>query len=599
MARFAYECLLQMAQLTKELEVVLGPGTSDLALRIGLHSGSVIAGVLRGEKSRFQLFGDTMNVASRMESLGVKNMIQVSQETADLITSAGKQHWLTARNDLVKAKGKGELQTYWITPRRRSSIPQSTEDEGVKTVTNVKAVGITEWARQLQGPQAHSMNTWVSTNTDGIIRAGKSQTKDQRLVDWNTENLLNLLSKLVSSRESNSVRVLPHSRSYRSVGQSSSVVAKKVEAVGHINLAVREQLRDYVRRIAALYRDNPFHNFEHASHVALSANKLLKRIIAPLEKVGIYKNCGKRLSQSTYGISSDPLLQFVIVFSALVHDVDHAGVPNERLVQENDPIAVRYRNKSVAERHSVALALKVLKEPQFSKLQACIYPTREHYRRFRKLLINAVMATDISDKELKLNRQMRWTEAFSYDADQMEELLVDDPKATIVVEHIIQASDVAHTMQHWHIFRKWNERLFEEMYLAFKQGRTESDPSVGWYESQIGFFDHYIIPLAQKLKDCGVFGVAGDEYLSYALENRREWALKGREESEIMLVHFDLRCGFGTEVNGPLDEEDKQGIENDEVNCRREEEGELVNVDKVFALDAVLSNNGIYSQVQV
>ena len=537
MARFAYECLLQMAQLTKELEVVLGPGTSDLALRIGLHSGSVIAGVLRGEKSRFQLFGDTMNVASRMESLGVKNMIQVSQETADLIAAAGKQHWLTARDDLVKAKGKGELQTYWITPRRRSSIPRSTNHEGVKTLTRVKSVGITDWARHLQGPQQpHSMNTWVSTNTDGIIRAGKSQTKDQRLVDWNTENLLNLLSKLVSSRETTSVRVLPNSRSYRTLGQPTSVVAKKVEAVGHINLAVREQLRDYVRRIAALYRDNPFHNFEHASHVALSANKLLKRIIAPLEKVGIYKNSGKRLSQSTYGISSDPLLQFVIVFSALVHDVDHTGVPNERLVQENDPIALKYKNKSVAERHSVALALEVLKEPQFSKLQACIYPTRDHYRRFRKLLINAVMATDISDKELKLNRQLRWTEAFSYDVDQMEELVVDDPKATIVVEHIIQASDVAHTMQHWHIFCKWNARLYNEMYDTFMDGRADTDPGLNWYESELGFFDFYIIPLAKKLKECGVFGISSDEYLNYALENRLEWKRKGQAVTADMIA---------------------------------------------------------------
>lgn len=38
----------------------------------------------------------------------------------------------------------------------------------------------------------------------------------------------------------------------------------------------------------------------------------------------------------------------------------------------------------------------------------------------------------------------------------------------------------------------------------------------------------YIIPLAKKLKECGVFGVASDEYLTYALENRKEWEVKGR-----------------------------------------------------------------------
>jgi len=44
-------------------------------------------------------------------------------------------------------------------------------------------------------------------------------------------------------------------------------------------------------------------------------------------------------------------------------------------------------------------------------------------------------------------------------------------------------------MQHWHIYRKWNERFFNECYQAFKDGRAETDPSVSWYKGEIGFFD--------------------------------------------------------------------------------------------------------------
>ena len=84
-------------------------------------------------------------------------------------------------------------------------------------------------------------------------------------------------------------------------------------------------------------------------------------------------------------------------------------------------------------------------------------------------------------------------------------------------------------MQHWHVYRRWNERLFKEMYKAYKDGRAEKAPSEFWYQGEIGFFDFYIIPLAKKLKNCGVFGVSSDEYLTYALQNRKEWELKGRE----------------------------------------------------------------------
>ena len=58
MARFAAKCRTELRRVTRNLEVSLGPETADLSMRFGLHSGSVTAGVLRGAKARFQLFGD-------------------------------------------------------------------------------------------------------------------------------------------------------------------------------------------------------------------------------------------------------------------------------------------------------------------------------------------------------------------------------------------------------------------------------------------------------------------------------------------------------------------------------------------------------------
>jgi class 3 adenylate cyclase len=66
-----------------------------------------IKGVLRGARTRFQLFGDTVNTAARIESNGCRDKIQVSETTADLLIAAGKGSWLKKREDLIEAKGKG------------------------------------------------------------------------------------------------------------------------------------------------------------------------------------------------------------------------------------------------------------------------------------------------------------------------------------------------------------------------------------------------------------------------------------------------------------------------------------------------------------
>jgi class 3 adenylate cyclase len=132
MAKFADDCMVKMGQLTAELATVLGEDTAGLAMRVGLHSGSVTGGVLRGQKSRFQLFGDTMNTASRMESNGMPHRMHVSQETADELMAKGKSGWVTPREDKIVAKGKGELQTYWVTIRcgSQSVVSRKTSNNG-------------------------------------------------------------------------------------------------------------------------------------------------------------------------------------------------------------------------------------------------------------------------------------------------------------------------------------------------------------------------------------------------------------------------------------------------------------------------------------
>merc|ERR1712176_883568 len=84
-------------------------------------------------------------------------------------------------------------------------------------------------------------------------------------------------------------------------------------------------------------------------------------------------------------------------------------------------------------------------------------------------------------------------------------------------------------------YRRWNERLFEESYKAYVEGRAEKNPADNWYQGELGFYDFYIIPLAKKIKQCAVFGVSSDEYLSYAVANREEWEERGKEVLQDMV----------------------------------------------------------------
>lgn len=114
MVKFSIECLTKMRNVVLSLTDTLGEDTADLSMRVGLHSGPVTGGVLRGHKSRFQLFGDTVNTASRMESNGTSGMIHVSESTAEELTKLGRGSWLMARNRQLPIKGKGEMQTYFV-----------------------------------------------------------------------------------------------------------------------------------------------------------------------------------------------------------------------------------------------------------------------------------------------------------------------------------------------------------------------------------------------------------------------------------------------------------------------------------------------------
>jgi hypothetical protein len=429
----------------------------------------------------------------------------------------------------------------------------------------------------------------------------------------------------------------------------------------------RHQLRAYVRRIASMYRDNRYHGLEHATHVTMSADKLLemihkgsveltedvddteinelsvhephnliianrKRPLDDSSQSTMGKNNGFTLSMDSTRNSTDDFFgrchrpkrsklqqsceqrihpdlfsKFAVTFAAFIHDVDHQGVPNTRLVLENDPIVEQHGSLSVAEKHSINVAFRALSESEFDVFRSVIFESRDDQYEMHRIVANMVLGTDIASPERAQSTRVRWGEAFNHPSPNSS-LTIDIPslggkfhqsdvatvqaskpqlvpmqnistthqskqpewgskkrsvrlnggqtieflsecddddddndlrttlQRSVLIETIINVADVAHAMQSWELFLFWNRRLYEELYDAFKMARSEIDPSNDWYENQLGFFKLYIIPLAGKMHECGVFGKIGCEWMKNAVSLRDRWIREGEEITKDMIA---------------------------------------------------------------
>lgn len=203
-----------------------------------------------------------MNTAARIETTGMRNKIHLSHETAELLHAGGKSNWMVKRTDTVMAKGKGEIQTYWLLSDDEVAAG-GVSDDGAKSAAPLPIVKANA-ARLATGVN-------MANPEEGL------PPKIRRLVDWNVDVLKRLLKQVVAKRQAlGNEQMDPNHplmmKTEVNIGCDTYVLdevteiirlpgythAKQAADPSKIELPeeVSRQLRLYVASIAAMHRDN-------------------------------------------------------------------------------------------------------------------------------------------------------------------------------------------------------------------------------------------------------------------------------------------------------------------------------------------------------
>ncbi|XP_025407345.1 calcium/calmodulin-dependent 3',5'-cyclic nucleotide phosphodiesterase 1A-like isoform X3 [Sipha flava] len=229
-------------------------------------------------------------------------------------------------------------------------------------------------------------------------------------------------------------------------------------------------MENFLSRIEEGYsrHKNPYHNNLHGADVAQTVHYML---------------CQTGLMNWL-----NDLEIFAMLIAAITHDFEHTGTTNNFHVMSGTEIALLYNDRAVLENYHISSTFRILKDEDCNILQNL---SKEEYREFRTLVIDMVLATDMS---------------FHFQQLKTMKTLIASPEPTIdkskAMSMVLHCADISHPAKQWDLHYRWTCQLLEEFFL---QGDMEKKLGLPFSplcdrnntliaESQIGFIEFIVEP---------------------------------------------------------------------------------------------------------
>lgn len=215
----------------------------------------------------------------------------------------------------------------------------------------------------------------------------------------------------------------------------------------------RTKFAQFIVEVDESYHNNAFHNFYHA----LSVTHFTHMLIGATNG----KSC---LSQ---------LNLFAIMFSALVHDVDHPGNTNVFEINKGTELALRYNDVSVLENHHCSTAFSILKRPHINLLEQLTVANRNE---LRKIVISSILATDMSFHLNIVQDMISRVASTASDSGSTPWEVTSMPDKLLYCKILVHAADLSNPVRIFTLAKEWAMKVSEEFNLQGEKERLEGLP---------------------------------------------------------------------------------------------------------------------------